>query len=173
MALTVLQRRRRRDTIITLCVAAVILLALFGKSIVQAVVLPDMPGYAKVPPGGNFVPLDWKVMKKGKWESNASPTAPAELLAQNGKMVVLKGFLLPLHQGSESSEFYIAENPRGCFFCNPPGMAEIAHVLVAGGTKVAPIDWPVKVYGKFKVATGKGDEATLYAIDDATMVITH
>lgn len=172
MALTIHQRRRR-DTIIAVAAMCVILFALLGKTVVQAIIIPDMPGYAKQAPAGSFAPLPWDQLQQGKMQYGFSPEIPKSISALNGKPVLLRGFMLPLHKSGESSEFFIAAKQRGCAFCNPPGPADVVKIKIAGGKQMTPTDWPVKVYGKFRAATGAGKDEALYLIDDATLVITH
>lgn len=132
---------------------------------------PTLPGYVKTAPVGEFAPLDWKQLEQGQWNYRSKPIVPPAVLAQNGKPVVVRGYLLPLHTPGEASQFFVAKNPRGCYFCSPPGVAEVVQVNVAGGRLLTPTDWPVSVYGIFKAATGQPGEEMLYTIDDAQLKI--
>jgi hypothetical protein len=85
--------------------------------------------------------------------------------------VNLSGYLLPLHTPGVSSQFFIAEQPRGCYFCNPPGVAEVVQINIAGGKQLEPTDRPVQVYGTFKLASGAPSDSALYMINDATLVL--
>jgi hypothetical protein len=60
----------------------------------------------------------------------------------------------------------------GCPFCYPPGPAEVAQVNVAGGRMLDDTDWPVHVYGRFKVASGAPTDSVLYTVDDAQLMVT-
>ena len=129
------------------------------------------PGYASVAPQGDWHELAWANLYRGKWEQGHKPVLPDAVAAEVGKPVKLKGFLLPLHDAAESSEFFLAKSPGGCYFCNPPGVAEVVMVSIHGNHKLAPTDLPVNVYGKFSAATGGPDDQCLYVVKDATMAV--
>ena len=170
MALSTRQRKQRRDTLI----GVIGVLVLLGIPLIIAVVhelVPDLPGYVKQAPAGIFTELDWHHMLRATWPPHSNPLVPDDIKAQEGKMVMVHGFMLPLHVPGVSSEFFVAQKPRGCYFCNPPGVAEVVKVHVAGDKQMEPTDWPVKVYGKFHAASSAKDEM-MYTIDDAVLMAT-
>jgi hypothetical protein len=167
MALTQKQRRRR-DLIFVLGIVVLICFATVGRGVLQSLFRPDIPGYEKRAPSGNYVPIEWDTLKQGTWALHAAPVVPAAISQVNGHLIVLKGFMLPFHMPGEANEFWIAGRPSGCYYCNPPGVAEVVHVKVAGGKNIMPTDYPVRVFGTLKVAQGKEDDA-LYTVEEALL----
>jgi len=172
MAKLTRQRRQRRDA--TLGIIGVLVLAgiFLGPALLHELIVPDMPGYVKKAPAGVFTAIDWRNMLKATWPSNGHPIVPDVVKAQEGKMVMVHGFMLPLHKPGVSSEFFVAQKPRGCYFCNPPGVSEVVKVHIAGDKQIAPTDWPVKAFGKFHSASSAQDDV-MYTIDDATLMATN
>lgn len=162
-------RRKRRDTIIGVIAVMALVAFVLGPSLIHALIVPDMPGYLKHQPAGNYTPLDWEVLLKGDWPADGSPKVPPAVQAMDGKQVALHGFMAPPHQPGAASVFYVSAKPRGCYFCYPPGIMEVARIKIAGAQEIQYTDWPVMVYGKFRVATGNSQDETLYMIDDAQL----
>lgn len=164
------QQRRKRAIIIGILCAIILFALAEGKTILLFINGPKIPGYATSAPAGKFIDLDWKAMQQGQWKYGNKPIVPQTVIALSQKQVHLKGFLLPLHTAGVSSQFFIACKPRGCYFCNPPGVAEVVQINMANGKQLDPTDWPVSVYGTLKVASGAPDDQMLYVINDAVMV---
>ena len=166
-----LAQRKRKYLLTRGAVVAVLLLA-FGKTAFETILRPARqapPGYAQTPPPGNWAELSWNDLYNGKWDQGQKPILPPEITSRAGKLVRLKGFVLPLHQADEASEFFLAKSPGGCFFCSPPGINQVAMVLIKGGKKLARTDLPVYVYGKFRTATGSKSDMALYVVEDAAI----
>jgi len=175
MPATVQGRQQRRRGLAGVVIAGALVVA-FGKTALEAVFPeagPVLPGYAQAPPPGEWADLPWGSLRSGSWEQGKKPRLTEDVAAQVGKPVRLKGFILPLHQAAEASEFFVAKNPGGCYFCNPPGVADVVMVCMAGGRKITPTDRPVYVYGKFRTATGSPDDQSLYVIRDALVSVAH
>lgn len=132
---------------------------------------PDMPGYVKQAPQGEFVKLDWDELTRGKWDGGGKPACPASVMAANGKQVEVCGFITPFHEAGASAVMFVTGQPRGCYFCNPPGVSEVVMVKVKGGRKLDQATNSVNVYGKFKVADGSGKDESLYVIEDAELMV--
>lgn len=132
---------------------------------------PDLPGYVKQAPSGQYDNLDWGFLSMGKWAAGKPPWCPDFVTVEKDKPVKLRGFITPLHTPGESSVFFVTSQPRGCYFCNPPGMADVVMVKIAGGRKLAQTTNPIVVYGTFRLATGKKTDESLYAIENAQIVI--
>lgn len=154
------KQRRRRGMFIGMAIVLII---------IGYVLLTPPSGYALHAPAGSFAPLEWKHLQEGQWNNKSKPVIANEVKRLDGQQVVLHGFLLPLHKPAAASQFFVAGRPRGCYFCNPPGVSEVAQVNVAGGKELPFTDLPVTIYGRLKVATGSPDDEMLYIIDDATL----
>ena len=170
MALT-LKQRRRRDSIIGLTLTAIIIGVFVVPAVLKAVVAPRIPGYLTHAPAGSYTELDWKLLSKGYWPNDDKPNIPADIKALDGKMVSVHACMIPFHSDFASSQWYLAEKPRMCYFCSPPGIAEVVEVHIANNNKLQLTDWPVRAYGRLKVATGAEKNASLYTLENAVLVI--
>lgn len=161
--------RRMRSLIIGLIVV-VLIGAAAGPQLLAFVTAPKLSGYLQAAPDRPATSLDWEALHQATWANPgvSAPHIPASVVALDGKPVTLKGYLLPLHETGDSSQFFIAAKPRGCYFCNPPGVAEVTEIDIADGRAIAFTDFPVTVYGTLHVATGAKD-AMLYRISDASL----
>ncbi len=168
MARNIHQQRKMATSIGLIVVLGIVALAI-GKDVLAYLEGPKLPGYVATAPAGVYAALDWTALHQGQWPAGGKPVIPAPVVALTGKAVCLKGFLLPLHQGADSTQFYLAEKPRGCFFCNPPGIADVVELNTLHGARLPVTDWPVTVYGTLHPATGAASDQTLYTIDDAVL----
>ncbi|MEI7834330.1 MAG: hypothetical protein WCJ56_14170 [bacterium] len=167
MALTIQQKRKRDMTIVALTIILVVV-ATMGKATWSYIFKPSFPGYADAVPAGNYTPLDWGQLALGDWPMNGKPLIPDPVKPLEGKQVVAKGFILPLHTTGEASEFFLAEKQVGCYFCNRPKISEVIKVKIAGGKNISPVDFPTRVFGTLHLAP---DDGTLYVIDDAVLMV--
>ncbi|MHB9129661.1 MAG: DUF3299 domain-containing protein [Armatimonadota bacterium] len=168
---TTWQQRRRRTMLLVLAVILGVIGFAMGPMLIEAYSVPHVQGYATDAPPGHFAPLDWDLLAQGDWSRDSVPVVPQRLRTLDNTPVMIKGFALPLHEAGEADTLFLAKYPRGCYFCNPPGIAEIAIVKVAGGKKVPLLNRPICVYGTFQAATGSEDDEGLYTISDAVLVI--
>jgi hypothetical protein len=114
--------------------------------------------------------LPWEQLRQGRWDMDKPPTIPASIAALSGHSVTISGYLLPLHGAEESADLFLAQRAGGCFFCNPPGIADVVLIHVAKGKQIPIVSNPVRVYGRFHSATDGGNDESLYIIQDATVV---
>jgi hypothetical protein len=111
--------------------------------------------------------LNWDELMAGRWESGKQPLVPDSIARLDGQQVRLRGFAIPLHDAAESTCLFVAQMPRGCYFCQPPGIAEVVVVEIAGGRKMPLRDKPLRVRGVLRLGSGKDDDAALYTIVEA------
>jgi hypothetical protein len=148
---------------------AAIVLAIFCPQIFQRQVFSRALN-APAPAAHAYLPLPWEQLHQGRWETNQPPAMPTAIAALSGRPVAISGYLLPLHGAEEAADLFLAQRPGGCFFCNPPGIADVVLVHVARGKKIPLVSNPVCVYGRFHAATKGGNDESLYEIHDATVV---
>jgi hypothetical protein len=132
---------------------------------------PTPPGYASAAPPGERAELPWPSLYRGKWKEGQKPSVPDDIAPLAGKPARVKGFLLPLHEAAEGSQFFMAKSPGGCYFCSPPGVNEVAMINVKGGQKLPQTNLPVTVFGMFQHATGSPDEQSLYVVNNAVLAV--
>ncbi len=155
-----------------MAIGALLVVAL-GPSLVKGVAKsrgPVQRGYAARSPEGTSAALKWNDLHRGQWPAKGTPRVVPAIGDLAGKTVHLKGFMLPLHQAQEASEFFLAASPGGCYFCSPPGVADVVMATTVGRKKMSITDQPVEAFGTLRLAAGSQDQA-LYMIDDATFVI--
>jgi hypothetical protein len=149
----------------------VVIIGVFAALMSPNIMHPRPPGYAAKAPAGHYVPIDWPKLQEGDWAYGHKPVLPEGVGDLQGKPVVSRGFLLPLHIPGRASQFFTSDQPRGCPFCNPPGVSQIIQVNLAGGTELMPVGGMVDIYGTFHIATGAKTDRVMYWIDNATVMM--
>ena len=170
---TVTLERKRRKKTVGLIIGALVLV-MFGKSLAQTIVYSGKPppeGYSATPPPEDYTEVKWDDLKQGKWNQKSKPHVVDTVAALDGRRVHVKGFLLPLHTAGAASEFFIASSPGGCYFCNPPGVADVVMARTKDDQKMEATQLPVDVYGTLKLATGAPDDQALYLIEHGVFVV--
>ena len=115
---------------------------------------PIPAGYTYRAPKSHYEEVTWPTLKQGQWPRGGKPLAPEAVKTLDGQPTLIKGFLLPLHNASASSEFFISTKPGGCPFCNPVGVADVVLLHTHGNRKMEVINLPVMAYGTLHVASG-------------------
>lgn len=156
----------------TLLLIPLLLLVIGGKCWLDVVNAPVPTGYLCAPPPGEYARPKWDDLRAGKWTYRHRPTVVKSVAELDGKPVRIDGYLLPLHVAGLSSQFFISQRPRGCYFCNPPGIAEVVQVNIKDKRLMDITDDYVHVFGRLKIATGAPTDQTLYAVDDAVMGVS-
>ncbi len=152
-------------------IAVVALALLFGRTLLELVIVPQLDGYLSAPPAGVFTALEWPVLLQGDMPMDGPMVVPPRVRALDGQPVTVRGFCLPLHQGKSSAEFFLAPKPSGCYFCNPPGVSEVILITTADRRKVEMARRPIEVFGILRVATDAQSAQSLYAIDQAVLLM--
>ena len=171
MALSKAEKRVRNRNLLIVAGVVLVFVGMQSKSLMQRILAPSPPGYSKQAPAGEYASVDWAKLQEVHWMYGSKPRLPEGVAKLEGKAVTVRGFMLPLHSAGQSSQWFVSEKPRGCYFCNPPGVSEIMLVNMAGGAELSPSTWQVDVYGKLHIATGDPKDTVLYTLDDASVVI--
>jgi hypothetical protein len=171
VALSKKEKRARLRTILIIVGVVLLFVGMQSKSLVQAILAPTPPGYSKTPPPGKWQFLDWDTLQKTRWQYGIQPKLPEGLAEFEGQPVRVRGFMLPLHAATKGSQWFVSARPRGCYFCDPPGVAEVIQVNMPEGQDIEPSTWQVDVYGTFHIAPGQPSDSVLYWIDEAVVVI--
>jgi hypothetical protein len=132
---------------------------------------PLPPGYTYRVPKGDYQEIPWSELRRGQWPRGGKPVTPAGVRELDGKPVKIKGFLLPLHNANEASEFFLSTKMGGCPFCNPVGVADVVMLQTKGGRKMEVINLPVIAHGTFHVASGAATDQSLYTLTDTVLVV--
>jgi hypothetical protein len=133
---------------------------------------PDLPGYAKSAPAGQYATLKWDDLHKGVWLQDQLPSVPAVVQALSGKPVVVAGYLQPPGDGGTANEFtFMAHAPGEDDHGGGPAPGDVIFVRIARKQKLSATEYPVRVFGTFQVATGKVKGVELYAINEAVLTL--
>lgn len=126
--------------------------------------LDRMPLPAIDPKGVNALP--WSVVTATTLDRQYRPTFPRYLKDLDGKKVMLHGYLQPLGDDADLSEFLLIEYPIGCWYCEQPEMTGIFLVELPEGKTFRYTRGRIRVRGKL-VLNASDPENFLYTIHDA------
>lgn len=168
MALT-FRQRRRRDILIGLVIAILVIAFTMGKSIVSF--LSGPAGYARHIPPGQYARLEWTQLKQVLLQKNAMLPTPA-VAALDGKAVSVSGYLMPIDETPLSEQFtahpMLLEEPVKDDQDTQLKVNSTVVVNVAGGKKLQLVGSRVTAYGTLNLGSGNGQ--ALYVLDNAVVV---
>ncbi len=113
-------------------------------------------------------PLPWSVVTETTLDRRYRPTFPRYLKDLDGKKVMLSGYMQPLGEDADQSDFLLIEYPVGCWYCEQPEMTAIVLVELPEGKTHNYTRGQVRVRGKL-VLNARDPENFLYIIRDATI----
>lgn len=116
------------------------------------------------PKGVNALP--WSVVTETTVDRHYRPTFPRYLKELDGKQVTLRGFMQPLNDTSELSDFLLIEYPVGCWYCEQPEMTAILLIEMPEGKTCNFTRERVCIRGKLSL-NDKDPENFLYTIREA------
>jgi hypothetical protein len=111
-------------------------------------------------------PLPWPVLAETTFDSKSRPTFLDYLKKLDGKSVSLTGFMQPIGDQFEVSEFLLIEYPVGCWFCETPPLTGMVFVELPSGTSLTIKRGLVKIEGKLKL-NSTDPEDFLFSLKDA------
>ncbi len=106
--------------------------------------------------------MDWDDMRKTK--GRREPIFPDVLKERDGRLVNLVGFMTPIDQFTQVSEFMLLPMPITCYFCERPPMRDIVEVQLS--SKVDMVNEPVLIGGRFHLNQGERP-LFFYTLDEA------
>ena len=86
--------------------------------------------------------IAFELLAKTITNEKPPPEFPTQLSALAGKRVRITGFLAPYNDPRKLSKLLLCRFPSGCFFCNPPNIADVVFV------RRVPRDPPIKLDGQ-------------------------
>lgn len=116
------------------------------------------------PKGVNLLP--WSVLTETTVDQKYRPTFPRYLKDLNGKKVLLSGYLQPLGEDADLSDFMLVEYPIGCWYCEQPELTGILHVELPEGKTYRYTRDQIHVRGTL-ILNATDPENFLYKIRDA------
>lgn len=114
--------------------------------------------------------LRWEALTQARLrfdEKGVAAYFPPDIAAQNGKVVKLIGFMMPLVTGETHNHFLLTANPPSCFFHIPGGPAGAVEVFTEKGIEAS---WdPVVLQGRFETVQNN-QVGVIYRLRDARIV---
>jgi hypothetical protein len=137
-------------------------IAFIGLTGMRAPAQTGGPDHADDPRWSQFRGVAVKTdLKKGV----ATAIFPPELLAANGKVMDIGGYIVPLEASPDSSHFLLTRRLTGCPFCPPNEANEAVEVFTA--SKVHYVQHQVFIRGRLKLVESS-DAGLFFQFREAT-----
>ena len=105
-------------------------------------------GIPELPSGGHYTTLPFDDLRN--WTYIPGKTSiPESIMAFDGKPVQMAGFMMPLTQAKEVTEFLLVPYLWGCCFGAPPAVHHMVLVNMASNKPTQFLNVPVCVRGTF------------------------
>jgi hypothetical protein len=108
--------------------------------------------------------IDWKELHQVKGTRRSGATFPDSLKEKDDHLVNLCGFMSPIDQFKNVTEFMLMPVPMTCYFCDAPPMRDIVHVKLNKPADM--VNEPVLIGGRLELHP-KEKELFFYTIKDA------
>ncbi|MCP4644589.1 MAG: DUF3299 domain-containing protein [bacterium] len=108
--------------------------------------------------------LDWDTLKETKGTYRSGPTFKEGMTSLEGKAVNICGFMAPIDQFRNVTEFMLLPMPITCYFCESPPMRHVIEVKLDKPTEL--INEPVLIGGWLKLHEGD-KQPFFYTIEKA------
>lgn len=112
--------------------------------------------------------LQWPLLRKTTGNMRRGPTFDERLIAMDKTRVDLVGFMVPIDQFRNMTEFILLPVPIECYFCQAPPMRDVVVVQMAAGETTNLFREPVLVNGVLTLNHGPGTKF-FYVVNDAKM----
>lgn len=112
--------------------------------------------------------LQWPLLRKTTGNMRRGPTFDERLIAMDNARVDIVGFMVPINQFRNMTEFLLLPVPIECYFCQAPPMRDVVVVQMAEGETTNLFREPVLVNGLLTLNHGPGTKF-FYVISDARM----
>ncbi len=113
-----------------------------------------------------FELMDWGLLRKTKGTMRSGATYAEELKPSDGQIINIIGFMVPLNQFRNVTEFLLLPLPIECYFCQRPPARDVLFVKMAEGERTNLFKEPVLMTGRFVLNPGKKVKY-FYRIEDA------
>ncbi len=172
------QQQQRLGLGVVIIFIVVALLAFGGDLLkLQSIYTPDIAGFQKMPPSGDYAVLDWKTLVQAT-SRTAGEDFPAAIKKLDDKPVVVTGYMFPQRKKDGTvdetpvdnlmlTQEYYAHVPSGC----GPGCQNPVGVALKDENTVAVTDWPFRLYGTLKLNPKVYGSGADVQITDAVAVI--
>lgn len=112
--------------------------------------------------------LEWKHIRKTKGSLKRGGKYADEVLARDGDVTNIIGFMVPQEEFRNVTEFLLLPIPLECYFCSMPPTRDVMLVKMAPGETTSIYIEPVILNGRLKVNQGP-DQKFFYEMDHVTL----
>ena len=116
---------------------------------------------------GGLELLKWPVMQETKGTRSSGPTYAEQLLQHKSQRVDIVGYMVPLYEFRNATEFLLLPVPLECYFCQMPPMRDVVYVRMAEGEVAQMVDEPVLINGELELFDGEEETEFFYVIKEA------
>ena len=100
-----------------------------------------------------FEVIDWEVMRDTTGSYRRGATFSEDMKALDGRLVNICGFMAPIDEFRNVTNFMLLPTPISCYFCDAPPMRDVIEVdLIKPGEMV---EEPIVVGGRMKLHEGE------------------
>jgi hypothetical protein len=110
--------------------------------------------------------LKWALLRQTKGTVRSGPTFDTRLLEYDQKTVNLIGFMVPLEQFRDVTEFILLPVPIECYFCQMPPLRDVVLVHMKPGSTSGLYKEPVMVQGTLMLHQGPNTKF-FYTLENA------
>jgi hypothetical protein len=100
--------------------------------------------------------IKWDLLRKTRGNVRSGPTFDKALLPYQDQLVDLMGFMVPIAQFVDMTEFLVLPVPIQCYFCEAPPMRDVVLVHMDEGKETPLVNEPVVVSGILHLNQGPG-----------------
>lgn len=111
--------------------------------------------------------LKWDLLRKTKGSFRSGPTFAEELKEKDSSLINVFGYIYPIEQFRDMTEFMLLPLPIQCYFCQQPPMRDIMLVTMAKGTTANMVEEPIHINGRLKLFSEPSSKF-FYAVTDAS-----
>lgn len=108
--------------------------------------------------------VDWDELRKVTGKRNTGAGFPESLKKKDGRLVNICGFMSPIDQFKNVTEFMLMPVPMTCYFCEAPPMRDIIEVKLSKPANM--VNEPVLIGGRLRLHEGP-KQMFFYTIEEA------
>lgn len=112
--------------------------------------------------------LQWNVVRTTKGTLRGGGKYTEDLREYDAQPVHMIGFMVPLEEFRDVTQFLMLPIPIECYFCSMPPTRDVLFVQLQEGETAQIYSEPVLVLGNFTINQGP-DQQFFYTLEDATI----
>lgn len=149
-----MRRRARRDLITLLGVVIIVVLIVAVNTWTRLDTLKEHYRNMRIAledkyRSDGFYVISWDAMRETKGTARSGAKFGTELMERDEKLNNICGFMMPIDQFRNVSEFMLLPVPLTCYFCDAPPMRDIVDVKLSSAGKM--VNEPIIVGGRLEL----------------------